>query len=173
MPDAAPRTGTHAPPAAVDYIEVTRRTYDTLGYPSYRWVHSADPPPWAALGRPLSECRVALIASGGIYRSGQIAFHFKDDASYRVIPTAVDTAELRATHFAYDLTDARQDVNAVFPLDTLRGLVAEGVIGGLVEEAYAFMGGIYSTRRVTDELAPRLAERVVDQGADVALLVPV
>ena len=116
---------------------------------------------------------MALIASGGIYRAGQIAFHFKDDASYRVIPTDVDTDELRATHFAYDLTDARQDVNAVFPLDTLRGLAADGVIGGLVDEAYAFMGGIYSTRRVTDELAPRLVERVVDQGADVALLVPV
>lgn len=175
IPGDIAATGAPAGPpvGAVDYIEVTRRTYDGLGYPPYRWVHSTEPPPWAPLRKPLAECRVALIASGGIYRSGQIAFHFRDDASYRIIPTDVDSAELRATHFAYDLADARRDVNAVFPLDTLRGLVADGVIGGLCAEAYAFMGGIYSTRRVTDDLAPRLVERVRDQGADVALLVPV
>jgi D-proline reductase (dithiol) PrdB len=154
-------------------MEVTRRTYDGLGYPPYRWVHSTEAPPWAPLDRPLSACRVALIASGGVYRAGQIAFHFRDDASYRVIPTDVGTDELRATHFAYDLADARSDINAVFPLDTLRDLASDGVIGGLAAEAYAFMGGIYSTRRVSDELAPRLVQRVMDQEADVALLVPV
>ena len=174
MAEPTPETAPDGPPPhAVDYIEVTRRTYDTLGYPPYRWVHSSDAPPWAPLGKPLSQCRIALIASGGIYRAGQVAFHFKDDASYRIIPTGVDSDELRATHFAYDLTDARRDINAVFPLDTLRGLAADGLIGGLTDEAYAFMGGIYSTRRVTDELAPRLVDRLVDQGADAVLLVPV
>jgi D-proline reductase (dithiol) PrdB len=162
-----------APSGAVDYLEVTRRTYDALGYPPYRWVHSEEPPGFAELQRPLAECRVALIASGGIYRSGQIAFHYKDDASYRVIPTDVPTGELRATHFAYDLTDARRDINVVFPIDTLRGLVDEGHVGGLTDEAYTFMGGIYSTRRVVEDLTPRLVERVLGQDADVVLLVPV
>jgi D-proline reductase (dithiol) PrdB len=162
-----------APTAAVDYIEVTRSTYDALGYPPYQWVHSDEPPPWAPLTKPLAECRVGLIASGGIYEAGQIAFHFKDDASYRVIPTDVATAELRATHFAYDLRDARTDINVVFPIDTLRGLAAEGVIGGLAAEAFTFMGGIYSARRVREDLAPALRDRVLGQGVDAVLLVPV
>ena len=156
-----------------DYIEVTRRTYDDLGYPPYQWVHSEEPPPWAALDKPLSSCRLGLIASGGIYRSGQIAFHFRDDASYRVIPTDVPTDELRATHFAYDVRDARSDVNVVFPIDTLRGLVADGVVGSLTDEAYTFMGGIYSARRVREQLAPALVQRMIDQRADAVLLVPV
>jgi D-proline reductase (dithiol) PrdB len=162
-----------APPAAVDYIEVTRTTYDALGYPPYHWVHSETAPPWTPLAKPLSECRVGLIASGGIYRAGQIAFHFKDDASYRVIPTDVPTAELRATHFAYDLRDARTDINVVFPIDPLRGLVADGSIAELAPEAFTFMGGIYSARRVRDELAPALRDRVLAQAVDVVLLVPV
>jgi D-proline reductase (dithiol) PrdB len=162
-----------APDGAVDYLEVTRRTYDSLGYPPYRWVHNEEAPSFTPLARPLADCRVALIASGGIYRTGQVAFHFKDDASYRVIPTDVASEELRATHFAYDLTDARRDINVVFPIDTLRGLASDGVIGGLTSEAYTFMGGIYSARRVVEELVPRLVERVAGQGADVALLVPV
>lgn len=157
----------------VDYIDVTRTTYDGLGYPPYQWVHSSEPPAFAPLAKPLAECRVGVIASGGVYREGQIAFHFRDDASYRVIDRDVPTDELRATHFAYDLRDARQDINVVFPIDTLRALARDGVIGGLTEEHYTFMGGIYSARKVREELAPELVRRMVAQQADVVLLVPV
>lgn len=157
----------------VDYIERTRTLYSSLGYPTYRWVTNDDTPPWAPLTKPLEECTVGLVASGGIYRAGQVAFHWADDASFRVIPTDTPTEELRATHFAYDLTDARRDINVVFPIDSLWALVADGMIGALAPEAFTFMGGIYSSRRVRDDLAPRIVERLVAQGVDLALLVPV
>ncbi len=163
----------NAPPQAVDYIQVTRDTYDALGYPPYAWVHNEGPVPWAPMTKPLADCTVGLIASGGIYRAGQIAFHFKDDHSFRVIGTDTVSEDLRVTHFAYDLTDARRDVNVVFPLEPLRAMVDDGVIGGLAPEAYTFMGGIYSARRVRDELAPTLRDRMLAQGVDVVLLVPV
>src|SRR5262249_12783680 len=118
-------------------------------------------------------CRVGLIGSGGIYQAGQVAFHYKDDISVRIIDTRAPTSTLRATHFAYDLSDARSDPNVVFPIDTLDDLVEEGCIGELAERAYAFMGGIYSSRKVRDTLAPALAERVVRDAVDVVLLVPV
>ena len=159
--------------APVDYIEETRRTYDVLGYPSYRWVHSETPPEWAPLIKPLSESVVGLVASGGIYQAGQIAFHYKDDLSYRIIDTDVPTDELRATHFAYDLRDAREDINVVFPIDGLRDLAGAGEIGGLGPRAYTFMGGIYSARKVREDLAAELSDRLVADGVDVVLLVPV
>jgi D-proline reductase (dithiol) PrdB len=102
-----------------------------------------------------------------------VAFHYKDDTSWRVIPTDVKTTDLRATHFAYDLTDARQDPNVVFPIDTLRGLVSEGVIGALAANAYTFMGGIYSTRRVQQELAPQFLKRLLAERVEAVLFVPV
>jgi D-proline reductase (dithiol) PrdB len=157
----------------VDYIERTRAQYSALGYGEYQWVRNATPPPWAELKKPLAQCRVGLIGSGGIYRVGQVAFHYKDDLSFRIIDTAAPTSELRATHFAYDLTDARADPNVVFPIDTLHALVAEGFVSELARNAYAFMGGIYSSRKVRDTLAPALAERVVRDEVDVVLLVPV
>ena len=116
---------------------------------------------------------IGLVASGGIYAAGQVAFHYKDDLSFRIIDTTIATTELRATHFAYDLTDARADPNVVFPLDTLRALVAEGTIGELSPRAYTFMGGIYSSRKVRDRLAPAIADRVQRDEIDYALLVPV
>lgn len=159
--------------APVDYIERITANYAALGYAPYRWVRDETVPPWTPLTKPLSECRVGLVASGGIYVAGQIAFHFRDDTSFREVPTNVATSDLRATHFAYDLTDARADPNVVFPIDGLRTLVAEGRIGALAEHALTFMGGIYSTRRVREDLAPAITERLRAERVDVALFVPV
>ncbi|XOV81991.1 MAG: glycine/sarcosine/betaine reductase selenoprotein B family protein [bacterium] len=157
----------------VDYIQRTREQYDGLGYPSYQWVYNPDPPPFRTLDKPLSDCKLALIASGGIYVSGQIAFHFKDDLSYRQIDINTPTDDLRATHFAYDLTDARADPNVVFPIDTLKQCVRQGLIGELSNPAYAFMGGIYSSRKVREIVAPALTKALQKDEVDVALLVPV
>ena len=156
----------------VEYIERIREKYESLGYGTYQWVFNADTPPWHPLPKPLSECRLGLVASGGIYVSGQVAFHYRDDTSLLSILMDVPTSELRATHFAYDLTDARQDPNVVFPIDTLSGLVGEGVIGSLAANAYTFMGGIYSSRRVREELAPRVTECLLAEEVDAVLFVP-
>jgi len=156
----------------IEYMKLMNQLYTKMGYPAYQWVKNEDTPPWQPLRKPLSRSRVALLASGGIYATGQTAFHFKDDTSYRAIPRNIRTGDLRATHFAYDLTAARSDPNSVFPLDSLRQLVSEGFIGELCEHAYTFMGGIYSSRRVKEELAPGLTERLEDDRADIALLVP-
>ena len=156
----------------VDYIERTRAQYGSLGYPPYQWVHNEDDPPFARVSKPIAESRIGLIASGGIYRKGQIAFHYRDDISYRVIPRNTETSELRATHFAYDVTDARADPNVVFPLETLRAAAREGGIGEVAPNAYTFMGGIYSTRKVRGILAPALGERMEDDAVDAVVLVP-
>jgi D-proline reductase (dithiol) PrdB len=157
----------------VDYLERSRAQYASLGYPPYRWVRNPDAPPFAPLSKPLTECRVGLVTSGGVYVKGQVAFHFKDDASYREIPRDVDYRDLRVTHFAYDLTDARADPNVVFPLATLRAIAQEGQVREVGPRAYSFVGGIYSARRVREELAPALADRLQQDEVDLAILVPV
>jgi D-proline reductase (dithiol) PrdB len=157
----------------VEYIQRITDNYAKLGYKAYQWVNNPEVPPWTPLRKPLSQCKLGLVASGGIYVTGQVAFHFKDDTSFRAIPTTVKTTDLRTAHFAYDQTDARKDPNVVFPIDTLRRLVKEGAVESLADNFYTFMGGIYSSRRVADDLAPRLTEQLVRDEVDVALLVPV
>ncbi len=156
----------------IEYIPLLTGTYNTLGYRPYNWVVHKQLPPWNPLPKPLSSCRLGLIASGGIYITGQKAFHYKDDTSYRVIPMDMDVTKLRATHFGYDLTHAREDINSVFPLDTLRRLTDEGAIGDLADHAFTFMGGIYSSRRVRENLAPTLVKNVLKEKIDALLLVP-
>ena len=157
----------------VDYIPRITAQYSGLGYGEYQWLESQNAPAWTPLTKPLSDSKVGLICTGGIYSAGQTAFHFKDDTTYRAIPTDVDVEDLRATHFAYDLTDARKDINVVFPVEQLRTMVDEGVIDSIASDAYTLMGGIYSTRRVREELIPALVDRVLADEVDVVLLVPV
>jgi len=163
------------PPAeldAVDYIQKTRDSYASLGYPDYRWAHNLDAP---TINAPvvLADSTVAVVASGGIYVEGQIAFHHKDDAGHRRIPADVDINTLRISHFAYDTTDAKSDPNVVFPIDALRSLAEDGTIGSLAPVGLTFMGGIYSQRRVHEELIPALTEELRELAPDVVLLVPV
>lgn len=159
------------PPA--DYVAETRELYDSLGYDSYRWAERSEPVPLAQLPASLADAKVMIIGSGGVYRHGQVAFSTKDDTSIRLIAADTPADELRTAHFAYDQTDARSDINCVFPLQRLRELAANGFIGSLSELHCAFMGGIYSTRRLLSETVPRLLEQCRANKPDLVLLVPV
>ena len=158
---------------AIDYIERTKDLYSSLGHAPYQWVNHTDQPPWHTLKKPLSACKLGVVASGGIYRRGQVAFHYKDDISYRRIPVSTPADELRVTHFAYDLSAARTDPNAVLPLQALNELVDNGRISALAPNALTFMGGIYSSRKVRDTLAPAMVAELQKDEVDLALLIPV
>jgi len=157
----------------IRYIDRTRAQYESLGYEPYAWATNPGTPPWTPVPKPLSQSRLGMIATGGIYRVGQTAFTHHDDTTFRAVPSDCPSDELRATHFAYDLTDARSDINVVFPIDPLRALRDSGEIGELAPAFFTCMGGIYSQRRVRDELAPALVERCHADDIDLVLLVPV
>jgi len=158
---------------AVDYIAVTRDSYAALGYDSYRWAHNTEPSAFVKPVKPLADSRVVLIASGGVYQVGDVAFTHKDDLSIREIPSDTSIDDLRVTHFAYDQTAARADPNVVFPIDALRTMAAAGEIGSIADVSLTFMGGIYSQRCLAETVIPAMVDRVHELEADIALLVPV
>src|ERR1700693_2448054 len=89
--------------------------------------------PGARLAKPLSEARIALITTAGLYLPGQQPFRHSirhDDCSYREIPdgTAVSTLEIGQTSDAFDHTGIESDRNLAFPLDRLHEAVHSGLI---------------------------------------------
>src|SRR5215469_1262360 len=152
----------------VEYIARTRELYSS--FTPYRWVQN-ESAPFTPTHKPIAECRIALISSGGIMYRDQPRFH-REDASYRRIPKNARAGELSVWHFGYPTRDAERDVNSVFPLARMRELETAGVIGALVDPAFSFMGGIYSARKVRDELAPQIVDELKRAHADAFFLVP-
>ena len=120
----------------------------------------------------LEESRLALVTTGGVHLLEQPRFDIDDplgDCSYREIPT--DAQTLTWTH-AYYAPGRGDDLDAVFPLWTLRRLAKEGVVGELNHRHFSFMGAIHDPEPLVRESAPEVARRLVEDRVDAVLLTP-
>jgi D-proline reductase (dithiol) PrdB len=129
-------------------------------------------PPFVRPGRPLARSRLALVTTGGVHLPDQRRFDiddFEGDCSYREVPA--DAEELTWTH-AYFRPDEGSDLDAVFPLETLRQLAEEGLVGGLGPRHLSFMGAIHDPTPLVEETAPEVARKLIEDGVDAVLLTP-
>jgi D-proline reductase (dithiol) PrdB len=111
--------------------------------------------PWAD-GPPLAERRIALIATSGLHRRDDPPFT-AGSGEYRIIPDDTDMDDLVMSHIStnFDRTGFYRDLNVVFPIDRLRELRDEGVIGSIASRHYSFMGA--TPPEVMEPLARDLA----------------
>jgi D-proline reductase (dithiol) PrdB len=157
----------------VSYIRQTRDLYDSLGYQPYNWFQADSEPDFVKPSKSLSDSRLGVLSTAGTYVAGQVAYHYKDDTSIRVIPSSTSVDDIRFSHVTENyLVDARQDPRCVFPIQALQKLADQGVIGSLADNYFSCMGGIYSQRRVTAELIPRLEAKLRSEEIDLLLLIP-
>jgi D-proline reductase (dithiol) PrdB len=126
--------------------------------------------PWTPLNKPLSDSTVVLISTGGIHLRVDRPFNVNSDSTFRVIPRDAQPGDLAISHQAYDRTDALRDINLVFPIERLRELEEEQVIGSLAEVHYGF-GLMGSAKRLMPSIR-EVARRISESGVDLALLVP-
>ena len=158
---------------AVQYMESIRQRYEELGYAPYRWFHADSPPPFAPLRKPLAESKLGVVSTSGAYAVGQRAFHHKDDTSIRKIAKDTSPADIHFSHITENyLENPRKDPNCILPITALNEAAASGRIGELAPELLTCMGGIYSQRRVREELIPELVGEFQRQAVDTVLLVP-
>ncbi len=145
-----------------------------------------DAAPWTPLAKPLNRVRLTLISTGGLFVEGhdplgpsgptqeeailRIQEFLRGDPALVTIPKNTPTHLLRVRHPGYDIRGTQRDHNVVFPIDHLKTLEAEGVIGQFADESYSFVGAT-SQLRLLREHAPNWAQHIKDQGVDAALLV--
>ena len=128
--------------------------------------------PFAYPKKPLEASRLALVTTGGVHLPQDARFDIDDpagDPSYREIPA--DAQTLMWTH-AYYRPDDTPDLDSVFPLWTLRGLVAGGAVGELNRRHFSFMGAIHDPGLLARETAPEVARKLLGDGVDAVLLTP-
>ena len=125
--------------------------------------------PWATLKKPLSQCRIALITTGGVFIEGQTPFE-RGDFSYREIPRDVSKETLRIWHPGYDHGPAEEDINCIFPLDRFQEMEAEGIIGELAQTQYSFMGLINEPEALINGTAPEVGRLLKEAEVDAVFL---
>ena len=138
-------------------------------------IHKDDLVPLVRLQKPLSECRVTFISTSGVQPQGTVPFdtvHPVGDYSFRRVPSATPVSELEIHQLKYPTMGAERDLNVIFPIERLRELAAEGVIGGLTDHFYTFIGYNMDPERLERTLAEDIAAAVSDEGADIALAAP-
>lgn len=144
---------------------------------AYRW-RRIDPVPWSPPARPLAEARLALVSSAGLTLPGQERFDHRvrgGDPSFRELPGDVDPRALEDHHRSqsFDHEGLRRDPNVAFPLERVRELAREGVIGEVAPRHLSFMGSVTAPGRLVRDVAPRAADLLAEDDVDLALLAPV
>ena len=110
---------------------------------------------------------MGLVTTASTYARASLEPRVIDSGSTSVPPERLYTDDLswdkQATH-----TD---DLNTFCPIKQVKALVKENIVGGL---APRFHGAAteYSHRMTLEKDAPEILRRLRDDGADVALLVP-
>jgi D-proline reductase (dithiol) PrdB len=96
------------------------------------------------------------------------------DPTFRIIDATLPIETLMITHDYYDHSDADKDINIVFPIERLKELEAEKVIGKVSRTHYGFMGHIKGphVRTLIDQKVPEVVEILKKNSVDVVLLTP-
>lgn len=117
--------------------------------------------PFTPYDKDLSSATVTLVCATGVFLADQEPFPAEDpgDVSYRVIPREAETSDMRIVHAHYDHSEADADPNIVFPLETLRELAAEGVIGAVNDKHYSF-GFTTRLKELYEQAYPEVADRI-------------
>ena len=141
-----------------------------------------EPIPWAPLGKPLAEAKVALLSTAGLSMRGDEPFDMESerqrptrgDSSWRRLRADATSATIEANHLHIDTGYIERDLNVALPLDRLRELEAEGVVGSVAETHYSIMGyqGADSSA-LSEHSAPEIAAAMRSEEVDLAILTPV
>jgi D-proline reductase (dithiol) PrdB len=162
----------------IAYLERIRAYYQGLGYGApYRWARFDDVP-FAALGKPLSECRVGLVTTAAPYREdcgalGPGAPYNGAAKFYQVYAqSSAGRPDVRISHIAYDrVHTTAEDPNTWFPLAQIKRAASEGRIGSVSPRFY----GLPTNRshKTTERVdCPALLSELCDDEVDAAIIVP-
>jgi len=139
-------------------------------------------PVWTPFAKRLSESRIALLTSAGVYlKASQPSFDVEreqanpewGDPTWRLISATAQPDDLAVAHLHINDEDLLADPEIALPVHLLEDLAGEEVVGGAVAEHVSVMGyqdrGLRDWRDVT---APQIVAHLREQGADALVLAP-
>ena len=116
--------------------------------------------------------KLALVSSAGLIRRGDKPFK-GGDAGYRVIDKTLANEDILLSHISvnFDRSAATRNIESIMPRELAKQLVADGDIAAVADEHYSFMGA--TDPKLMEESATEVAQRMLEQGVNTAVLLPV
>jgi len=129
--------------------------------------------PVPVLSKPLSECKIALVTDGGLVPKGnpdhQVPTNSKAYKKYSFKDMErLDAADWEVSHQGYNNAFVLQDPNRLVPVDAMRKLVIEGVIGSLNDSFYS-TAGVMTPMEKCKEFGEGIAANLVADGVDAVI----
>ena len=114
--------------------------------------------------------KIAFATAAGVHLKSDKRFNLAGDFSYRIISGDAETSSLMVSHGGYDNGDVNKDINCMFPLDRLRELKNEGIVGEVSNVHIGFMGGGGNQEKFKNETGPAIAKILKEEGVDAVVL---
>ncbi|MEM7782379.1 MAG: glycine/sarcosine/betaine reductase selenoprotein B family protein [Planctomycetota bacterium] len=138
-------------------------------------ISNIDSIPLAKVAKPLSQCKVCFVSTSGVQTKSSLPFdtvHPIGDYTFRRVPSDSEVTELEIHQLKYPTFGAEKDLNVIFPIERLRELVADNVIGGLSKNFFTFIGYNMDPQRLKKTLARDIASAVEAEAPDIVIAAP-
>lgn len=116
-------------------------------------------------GPALARRRIAILNSAALVAPGEAPFR-RGSTEFRTIPADRPAGAMRTSHvsISHDRSGFQRDVNVVHPIDRLRELARDGIIGGVAETHYTVLGSSDATAMAdtVDQVAGQMRQERVD-----------
>ena len=161
-------------PASVRGINMLLAKYKGQAYKSEVIIHSSAGFEVPHLRKRLSEAKIAFITDGGLVPKGNPDNLTPTNAAKFCVYSLKGVETLRAenyeiSHQGYDNTFVLEDPNRLLPVDAMRELEREGVIGGILDRFYTTAGVMTSVENSAC-FGKQIAAALKAENVDAAIL---
>ena len=146
------------------FAELTGRNFENR--PNFDW------PKLTPLSKLVAESTIGLFASCGVQLPEEPPLGETEDISFRLIPRDTPVSKLVIAHQTKVRKWAVEDPNVAFPLDRMKELEAEGVIGRLAHTAVSIVGSIQRFTELVERTVPAIQKIYESQGVDLVFFFP-
>jgi D-proline reductase (dithiol) PrdB len=158
----------------ISYVDELNKHYGSMGFPPYQWTIN-DSAPLTKPTLQMNESRVSILTSGGVSHCSMPGFDpdARNDHRLDEVDRDVDTKDFEINDSYYNHDDADRDINCIYPIDRLKEMAENGLIGSIAPRFWSgFMGRIYNRTKLIEDSIPEFIDKLREDEIDVLVTAP-
>lgn len=160
-------------PAEIRGINMLLSKYHGSKYSTEVIMPNHEEIPIPVLSKPLSQCKIGLVTDGGLVPKGnpdhQVPTNSKAFKPYSIKGMmTLDPEDWEVSHQGYNNAFVLEDPNRLVPVDAMRKMVAQGIVGDLDDVIYS-TAGVMTPMEKCKEFGEGIAQALKRDQCDAAI----